>query len=176
MIKDGWILPDKDMQFTPRFDLKGCLAAFHSFLRNYKVGDKAFDVFMTEECKRQNVNMRVVLPLLQMGSGLLSRKQEPNNGLMRRSILLPNGYLQNGKDFGGQLVSVIGLVRKYWEGANLTEPFQLKDGVVLPKSRLSYAVLAYVGELGQEGYPDSGCYLYLRNYNQLGRFLSVYGP
>ena len=174
MITDGFILPDKDMPYDPRFDLPGCLAAFHSFLRNYRVGEKPFVVYMRETCKQHNVNPRVILPFLQMGAGLLSRKHEPHNGLMKRGVLLPDGFLKNGNSFEAQLANVTAEFRRLYEQANLKVPFHCRDGVVLPKSRVSYAVLAYVGCLGQQGYPDSGCYLYLRHFNQLGRFKSLY--
>jgi hypothetical protein len=174
MITDGWVLPDKEMSFDPRFDLKGCLAAFHSFLRNYSIAGKPFDIFMRDTCKQHNVNIRVVLPFLQMGGGLLSRKQEPNNGILRRAVLLPDRFLKNGNQFDAQLVNVVTEFRRYYENADLVEPFQLRDGVVLAKSRASYAVFAYIGILGQPGYPDSGCHLYMRHFNQLGRFKNFY--
>jgi hypothetical protein len=130
---------------------------------------------MRETCKAHNVNMRVILPFLQMGSGLLNRKVEPNAGLMRKGILLPDGFLKNGDQFDSQLVNVVRSFRILYEKADLVEPFQLRDGVVLAKSRISYAVFSYIGTLGQAGYPDSGCYLYMRHFNQLGRFGRFYG-
>jgi hypothetical protein len=170
MITDGWVLPDKEMPYDPRFDLIGCLAAFHSFLRNYRCGGKPFDIFMRDECKAHNVNVRVILPFLQMGSGLLSRKQEPGPGAMKRAVLLPDRGAIVGGSFEGQIVNCVSSFRKFYEKADLVEPYQCHDGVALAKSRTSYAVLAYVGRLGQAGYPDSGCHLYLRHFNQLGRF------
>lgn len=174
MITDGFILPDKEMAYDPRFDLVGCLSAFHSFLRNYRVAGKPFDVYMKDTCKQQNVNVRVIMPFLQMGAGLLSRKHEPNNGLLKHGVLLPDGFLKNGNTLDAQITNVAGEFRRLYERADLAEPFQCRDGVVLPKSRVSYALLSYIGLLGQQGYPDSGCYLYLRHFNQLGRFKKLY--
>lgn len=171
MINDGFVLPDREMVFDKRFDLNGCLLAFHSFLRNYSVGGKPFDLFLKEMCIAHNVNMRLILPFLQMGHGMLSRKQEP--GQVRMTV--PERWGNDRRPFGIQLAESIKAFRTSYDTADLEEPFQLKDTVLLPKSRVSFALISYIGEAGQQAYPDSGLWLYVRCFNQLGRFVRYYG-
>ena len=175
MITDGFVLPEKDMPFDKRFDLNGCLLAFHSFLRNYHLGGKSFDLFFKGECVTYNVNPRIVLPFLQMGAGLLSRKQEPNAGILKRAMRLPWQWEWDRRGLERQLPDAMRLFRISYDMADLQEPVQLKDAVLIAKTKVSFAVLSYLGELGQSGYPDSGAFQYVRLFNQLGRFVRNYG-
>ena len=174
MVLDGFLVPDREMGYDKRFSVRDCLYAFHSFLRNYKTGGKPFELFLTDACKKHNVNTRLILAHLQMGLGLLNRKQEPSVGIMKRALLLPYGFDHGDKDFPAQLETVIEHFRILYDKADLVEPFHLKDTVVLPKTKLSYVLFNFVAEAGTGSYPDSGCYLFLRHFGQLGRFR--YGP
>lgn len=170
MITDGFVLPDREMGYDKRFSVRDCLYAFHSFLRNFRAGGKSFEVFLTDACIRHNVNTRLILAHLQMGSGLLNRKQEPGPGIMKKSLLFPYGFDATEKDFAAQLEIVIAHFRILYDRADLVEPFHLKDTVVLPKTKLSYVLFNFIAEAGTGAYPDTGAFAYLRHFNQLGRF------
>lgn len=173
MITDGFILPDREFYYDPRFDLRGCLLAFHSFLNNYRCGSKMFPEHFREICKDRRVNMRLVLAMMQTGNGLLKRKHVPSKIVMRHAILQPDRSTPPFS-FVDQLKASVSFMRDQFDTANLTDPLHVKDTVVLPKSKLSYVLFKYLGEAGTKGYPDSGAFLYVRYFYQLRRFMPFY--
>lgn len=174
MITDGWILPDRHFHFDARFDVRGCLLAFHSFLSNHRMGAQMFPEYIFSLCKEKGVNMRLVLAMMQTGTGLLKRKRYPSRVVMKHAVKQPDRSVCPPQ-FDAQVRACVDFMRENFHNANTRDPLHVNDTVVLPKTRLSYVLFRYLGEAGQKGYPDTGAFLYVRYFNQLQRFYPSMG-
>lgn len=151
-----YLLKDKFFAFDKRFNIRFFLGRRGSFLYDYKVGETYFSQYLGTRCHFYNVDARMVLVLMQMAGGFISRKKTPSNAefiawcLDVKRDKLPADFPLN-KVFGleNQLEAVLYLLASYFREGLLNKgtPIRVEEREIVPINAATYALCSVVWRL-----------------------------
>lgn len=87
------VFPDSLFVYS-EMDLQAFFKLRKSFLTNFKVGKVLYSTWLTEECKKYNVNPKIILVLLEREWLLVSQKSKPSGHMLNKclGIRLVDGF------------------------------------------------------------------------------------
>lgn len=151
-----YLLKDLFFAFDKRFNIRFFLSRRSSFLLDYKIGLEYFSQVLGSRCHFYNVDSRVLLVLMQMAGGYVTRKKVPANMehmawlLDVKKHMLPQDFPLE-KVFGveNQLECVLYLLSSYFREGLLNKgtSIRVEGREIVPVNAATYAVCSVIWRL-----------------------------
>lgn len=148
-----FLLKDTYFPFDPRLNVRHILEKAGSFLKDHRVGGKYVSRILVDRSSYYGIDARIILCLLQVGSGLLSRAQAPDNRkLIDFCFGLRPGSLPAQKEqpkawgFIGQVDSALFLLKRFKSEGDINHsiPIMMENREVFPLNAATYAICCTV--------------------------------
>lgn len=152
-----FLLKENYFPFDSKLNVRHILEKTGTFLQNYRVNGRYASRIIIDRCAYHGIDARIVLCLLQIGSGLLSRKDEPSNentinlclGLKPRHVPEENSDRRTwGLEKQVDLALIL-LKRFYGEaGSNVGVPIMVDGKELVPINASTYAICSVIWIMG----------------------------
>lgn len=137
--------------FYHHLDVQRFLEAKGSFLSQEHVDILPFADFLLGRCKSYNINPRVVLTLLDLRVGLVSRKERPEETKLSWCLgMVPNNSRIYGlaycKGLSGQIEAALSMLVSFYREGRFNSSMPLKFGTdeYIGLNPASYAILQFL--------------------------------
>lgn len=122
-----------------------------SYLKDEKIGKQAISLFIERRCKSYNINPRVLLTLLDLRAGLLSRKDRPEEHVTNWCLgMVPRNSAETGLDYCRglrmQIEAALSMLETFFLEGRFNKSMVLKfeEAELAGLNAASYALVQYL--------------------------------
>lgn len=132
-------------------NVQACLDRYNSYLREENFGSQPISLFLNRRCKSYNINPRVLLTLLELRAGLLSRKTKPEEKVTNWCLgMIPKNSAETGLDYCKglrmQIEAALSMLESFFLEGRFNKDVPMKfETMELPgQNAASYSIIQFL--------------------------------